>query len=92
MLTLETLQKYVDSIYLLCLNLDKRIIALENKERRKTVRAKRPVQRRQPKIEQVCGTCADWKTCPHTEGWRIRQSCSREGGCYWKPAQLRAGA
>jgi len=44
MLTLETLQKYVDSIHLLCLNLDKRIIALENKERRKTVRAKRPVQ------------------------------------------------
>ena len=32
MLTLETLQKYADSIYLFCLNLDKRIIALENKE------------------------------------------------------------
>ena len=47
MLTLETLQKYVDSIHLLCLNLDKRIIALENKERRKTVRAKRPVQHTQ---------------------------------------------
>jgi len=66
--------------------------SLWTKERRKTGRAKRPVQHRQPKIEQVCGTCADWKTCPHTEGWRIRQSCSRESGCYWKPAQLRAGA
>ena len=49
-------------------------------------------QHRQPKIERVCGTCADWKTCTHTESWRIRQSCSRECGCYWKPAQLRASA
>ena len=59
MLTLETLQKYVDSIYLFCLNLDKRIIALENKERRKTVRAKRPVQQRKGEIcaNTPCSYC-----------------------------------
>lgn len=50
------------------------------------------VQHRQPKIERVCETCADWKTCSHTESWRIRQACSHECDCYWKPAQLRASA
>jgi len=37
-------------------------------------------------LEQICGTCADWHFCPHTEGWRVRQVCSRQGGCSWKPA------
>ena len=70
MLTLETLQKYVDSIYLLCLNLDKRIIALENKERRKTVRAKRPMQQRKGEICPECGGngISNWNKCSHCGG------------------------
>lgn len=28
---------------------------------------------------EVCGTCVDWKSCRHTESWRIRQPCSGEG-------------
>ena len=36
----------------------------------------------------VCGTCADWQTCKHTEAWRRESSCSGENGVYWKPRML----
>jgi len=32
---------------------------------------------------KICGTCKVFKTCRHTEGWRVRQSCSRESGVKW---------
>jgi len=57
MLTLQTLEKYVVSIHQLALAIDKRVIALESKERRKTVRAKRPVQHR--KSDMAIGECCN---------------------------------
>jgi hypothetical protein len=57
MLTLQTLEKYVVSIHQLALAIDKRVIALESKERRKTVRAKRPMQQAKHKIKRSCSTC-----------------------------------
>jgi hypothetical protein len=42
MLTLETLRKYADAIYDNFTELDRRMVALETAERRKTVRRVRP--------------------------------------------------
>ena len=32
---------------------------------------------------KVCGNCREWKTCSHTESWRVNQDCSREAGVNW---------
>jgi hypothetical protein len=53
MLTLQTLEKYAVSIHQLALAIDERVIALESKERRKTVRPKRAVQQLKPAISRV---------------------------------------
>jgi len=38
-----------------------------------------------PELIPVCGTCADWRSCDATEGWRMRQPCSGIGGVKWRP-------
>jgi hypothetical protein len=75
MLTLETLRKYADAIYDNFTELDRRMVALETAERRKTVRAKRPVQHR--KGETV--RCSDCRrdNCPTSDILKISN-----GGCF----------
>jgi hypothetical protein len=43
-----------------------------------------------PPDMKVCGKCADWQFCRHTEGWRVNQPCTgeaRAAGVCWKPGK-----